>query len=111
MAGGCVAIIAGISEEASKTVKVSYEVTGKASDVVITYSTWHGDTGSTSQETVKSLPWTKEETTTGLAKGGTLTATLGASGGSLKCSVTVDDGKPKTATASGPFASASCSGF
>ncbi|MFE6165211.1 hypothetical protein ACFQ7F_40585 [Streptomyces sp. NPDC056486] len=105
------AIIAGISQETSKTVKVSYEVTGKGSDVVISYSTWHGDTGSISQETVTSLPWTKEETTTGLVKGGTLNATLGASGGSLKCSVTVADGKPKTATASGPFATASCSGF
>ncbi|MFD5985326.1 hypothetical protein [Streptomyces cyaneofuscatus] len=37
--------------------------------------------------------------------------TLGESGGKAVRSVAVDDEAPRTATASGTFASASCSGF
>ncbi|MCF2530511.1 hypothetical protein [Yinghuangia soli] len=110
-AGGCVAIIAGVSNEASKTVKVKYQVTGDARSVTVTYTTWNDGDTSTSQDTVTQLPWTKEMDAKGFSRGGSLVVTIGAAGGSVECSVTVDDGQPKTATASGAFASAACTDF
>ncbi|MEU6849914.1 hypothetical protein ABZ901_08300 [Actinacidiphila alni] len=110
-AGGCAVIVATVSHEVTKTVKVKYSVTGTATNVTISYSTWHDDNISTSQETAKTLPWRKEVSTKGFIKGGTLTITLGEAGGKAECSVVVDNGTPKTATASGPFATASCDGF
>ncbi|MDX3693453.1 hypothetical protein PV726_24515 [Streptomyces europaeiscabiei] len=110
-AGGCVAIIAGISHEASKTVEVEYAVTGNARDVTIAYSVWNDDGISTRSETVKALPWRKIVKTKGFTKGGSLLISLSGSGGTATCSVTVDHDTPKTATASGPSAAASCSGF
>jgi hypothetical protein len=100
-----------INHEAKKTVKVEYKVTGTAKDVSVAYSKWENDNWSQSQSTVPKLPWTKEESATGLVKGGDLTVTTSASGGSVKCSVSVDGGTPKTATASGAYATASCDGF
>ncbi|WP_433891782.1 hypothetical protein [Streptomyces sp. CA-111067] len=110
-AGGCVAIIAGVSHEATKSVSVKYRVTGTARNVNIAYSTWHDENLSTSEETVATLPWHKELSTKGFIKGGTLSITLGEAGGTATCSVVVDNDSPKTATASGPFATASCDGF
>ncbi|MFG2197164.1 hypothetical protein [Streptomyces sp. NPDC048639] len=110
-AGGCIAIVVGISNEASKETTVKYTVTGDARDVSIAYSTWHDDNLSTSQQTVARLPWTKEVKTTGLTRGGSLSVTTGAAGGSVKCSVAANDGKPNTATASGEFATATCDDF
>lgn len=113
--GGCVAFVAlvvsEVAEEAARPARVSYAATGTASGVTITYSTWHGGNTSASQLGDRTLPWTKEITTTGFVKGGSLVVTLGADGGSATCSVTVDDSPPVTATATGPFASAVCSGF
>ncbi|OIV37107.1 hypothetical protein BIV57_12775 [Mangrovactinospora gilvigrisea] len=100
-----------INSESKKTYKIHYEVTGTATHAVISYSKWDKDNWSTSQTTVDKLPWTRTETATGLVKGGDLSVTLGAGGGSAKCSVTVNKGTPKTANASGAFASASCNGF
>ncbi|MFZ4267961.1 hypothetical protein [Streptomyces arboris] len=115
MIGGCVAVVAGIfkgvSDESERTVRIRYEVTGTAENVSISYSTYRDGDISTSQETARSLPWTKEVTTKGFMKGGSLIITLGESGGKAACSVTVDDDAPRRATASGAFASASCSGF
>jgi hypothetical protein len=111
VAGGCVAIVAGISHEVSKTVKVEYAVTGNARDVTIAYSVWSDDGVSTRSETVKSLPWRKVMKTKGFAKGGSLLISLSGSGGTATCSVTVDDDTPKTSTAKGPSAAATCSGF
>lgn len=110
-AGGCVAILAAISNEASKTVTVKYEVTGDASNVTVTYTTWDDGNTATSQERVAQLPWTKEMKAKGFGRGGSLIVSLGAAGGSVSCSVTVDDTAPKTAQATGPFATATCSDF
>ncbi|SEC94206.1 hypothetical protein [Streptomyces sp. TLI_105] len=110
-AGGCVAIIAGISHEVSKDVTVEYAVTGNARDVTIAYSVWNDDGISTRSETVKKLPWRKTLKTKGFMKGGSLLISLSGSGGTATCSVAVDDDPPKTATASGPSAAATCSGF
>ncbi|MEU9140425.1 hypothetical protein AB0D33_31490 [Streptomyces sp. NPDC048404] len=111
VAGGCAAVIAGISHEASKTVEVEYAVTGDARDVTIAYSVWNDDGISTRSETVKTLPWRKVVKTKGFTKGGSLLISLSGSGGTAVCSVTVDHDTPKTSTASGPSAAASCSGF
>jgi hypothetical protein len=111
LAGGIAAIVASVNHEVTKSVTVKYSVTGTARNVAIAYSTWRNENLSTSQETARTLPWSKNVTTKGFVKGGSLAVTLGAEGGTATCSVVVDNGKPHTATASGPFASADCSGF
>lgn len=115
LAGGCAAVFAlfanEVSKESGKTVTIRYEVTGRARDVAISYSTWRGSDESVSQETGVTLPWSKQVEAKGFLKGGTLIVTLGSEGGSATCSVVVGDGTPKTATASGAFASASCGDF
>ncbi|MCX4651912.1 membrane protein [Streptomyces sp. ScaeMP-e48] len=115
LVGGCVGAIAlvanEVSDESDRTVRVRYEVTGTAENVSIAYSTWRDGDMSTSQVTSERLPWTKEVSTTGFVKGGTLAVTLGEAGGKVACSVTVDGGEPRRATASGAFATATCSGF
>ncbi|MGW5633415.1 hypothetical protein [Streptomyces sp. NPDC003832] len=111
VAGGCVAVVAGISNEVSKTVEVEYEVTGNARDVTIAYSVWNDGGVSSRSETVETLPWRKVVKTKGFMKGGSLLISLSGSGGTATCSVTVDQGDPKTSTASGPSAAATCSGF
>lgn len=109
--GAVAAIVAAVSHEATKSVSVKYSVTGTAGNVAIAYSTWRNDTISTSQETARTLPWHKNVTTKGFIKGGSLSVTLGAAGGTATCSVVVDNGSAHTATATGPFASADCTGF
>ncbi|WP_185301285.1 MmpS family transport accessory protein [Streptomyces finlayi] len=115
LTGGCVAVVAlvvnGVSEESDRTVRVRYEVTGTAKGVTIAYTTWRDGDLSTSQETGQSLPWRRDVEATGFVKGGTLAVTVGAAGGNVRCSVTVDDGSRRTATASGPSATATCTGF
>ncbi|MFC0844550.1 hypothetical protein ACFH04_12660 [Streptomyces noboritoensis] len=115
LAGGCAAVFAlfanEVSKESEKTVTIRYEVTGRARDVLITYSIWHGGDESQNQVNGVTLPWSKQVEAKGVLKGGTLTVTLSSEGGNATCSVTVGDGTPKTATASGAFASASCSDF
>lgn len=111
LAGGIGGIVAAVHHEATKSVTVKYSVTGTARDVAIAYSTWRNENISTSQDTARTLPWHKSVTTKGFVKGGSLSVTLGAAGGTATCSVVVGNGKPHTATANGPFASADCSGF
>jgi len=111
LAGGITAIVASVHHEVTKSVTVKYSVTGTARDVSIAYSTWRNENISTSQDTARTLPWSKEVTTKGFVKGGSLSVALGAEGGTATCSVIVDNGKAHTATANGPFATADCSGF
>ncbi|MER7346869.1 hypothetical protein ABT390_15880 [Streptomyces aurantiacus] len=114
LAGGCAVLVVGIVNEVDKEtereVTVTYEVTGDAKDLVITYSTYSDGNLSQSQVTDVDPPWRKEEKTTGFVKGGTLTVTTGASGGTVRCKVTAD-GTTRTATASGTAATAVCDGF
>ncbi len=110
VAGIVAAVVAG-TRESTKSVTVDYRVTGSARGVSIAYSTWHDGRLSVSQETVQTLPWRKTLSTDGFVRGGSLSITLGAEGGTAKCSVVVDGGKAYTATASGPFATADCTGF
>jgi hypothetical protein len=109
-AAGTTKAINDVNTEAGRTVTVHYEVSGTAKDATVTYSVANGTNWSTSQEQVQ-LPWTKDLTSTGLAKGGTLTVTTGAGGGNATCKVVVDGKDTKTADAVGQFATASCDGF
>ncbi|MER5298303.1 hypothetical protein ABT039_02435 [Streptomyces lasiicapitis] len=114
LAGGCAALIVGVVNEVDKETKreitVTYEVTGDAKDVTVTYSTYNEEGLSQNQVTGVDPPWRKEEKTTGFVKGGTLVVSTGASGGTVRCKVTAD-GTTRTATASGTFATATCDGF
>ena len=99
-----------VNKQATAVATVHYEVTGDAKNVTINYTTY-GDSISSSQESAATLPWTKDLQEKGLVKGGSLTVIAGANGGTVACKVVVD-GKPvKSGSASGPFATASCSGF
>ncbi|MEU2853295.1 hypothetical protein AB0K71_01125 [Streptomyces syringium] len=109
--GGCAVLFAVVSDESDKTVTVKYEVTGDAKDVTIVHTTWSSGNRSENLQKVPSLPWRKQIDTKGFAKGGLLAVTTGPRGGSVTCSVTVGDGKPTTATASGAGATATCEGF
>jgi hypothetical protein len=99
-----------MKKESDRVVTVHYEVAGDAKNVTISYTTF-GDGADTSQETAAVLPWTKDVQTTGFAKGGSLTVSAGPDGGMVTCKVVVGGKEAKTGTASGPFATASCSGF
>ncbi|MGW7532902.1 MmpS family transport accessory protein [Amycolatopsis sp. NPDC054798] len=100
-----------INDEANRSVTIHYEVTGTAKDASISYTTIGDGSTSTNQEQPKSLPWSKDMTTKGLFKGGTLSVTTGAEGGDVTCKVVVDGKETKTSKASGNFATASCNGF
>lgn len=100
-----------VNEEANREVTVRYEVTGDAPSVSVHYTTFGDGSTSMSQEDVTDLPWSKELTTKGLFKGGSLTVSTGAQGGSVTCTVTVDGEDTKSSTASGEFSTASCDGF
>ncbi|WP_367130532.1 MULTISPECIES: hypothetical protein [Streptomyces] len=111
LAGGCAALVIGLDKETDKTVRVRYEVTGSAKDVAVAYTTWNDGGLVTQKESHRDLPWRKELVTKGFVKGGLLAVTTGKGGGTVACSVTVNDGRPRTATASGPDATATCTGF
>jgi heme/copper-type cytochrome/quinol oxidase subunit 2 len=99
-----------VREEANRPATIVYEVTGDATNVTVTYTSF-GDGLSSSTEPAARLPWTKQLNVTGLAKGGSLTVATGPGGGTVTCKVTID-GKPvATNTASGTGAIASCTGF
>jgi hypothetical protein len=99
-----------ISTEVNKTVTVSYDAGGTAKDATVTYSTF-STSGSSEGQLDTAMPWHKDVTASGFGKGGILTVTAGADGGTVTCKVTVDGAVQKTATASGAFASATCSNF
>lgn len=109
--GAIVGLAVAAHHEATQPVTVRYSVTGTARSVGIAYSTFDNQTISTTKVTAPTLPWTKQLTTTGYTRGGALTVTLGASGGTATCSATAGNGRTYTATATGPFASAQCRGF
>ncbi|MCX4732489.1 hypothetical protein [Streptomyces sp. NBC_01363] len=112
--GGAVAVevVAGaLSREGTKPLRITYEVTGTAKDVTVTYPTWHDGDLSTARLTLRTLPWAGETRTRGFMSGGSFAVTLGASGGEVACAVTADNGTVRTATASGAFATATCGGF
>lgn len=97
-----------INEEANREAVIVYEVTGDATNVDVTYSVFNEDDYSTKDETVATLPWTKEVRTKGYVKEGQIIVTTGEAGGTVTCKITVDGKEVETATATGPFEMATC---
>jgi hypothetical protein len=97
-----------ITEEANREAVIVYEITGDATNVDVTYSVFSDENMSTKDETVATLPWSKEVKTKGYVKEGQLIVTTGEAGGSVTCKVTVDGKVVDEATASGPFELATC---
>jgi len=112
---GCAALfgsaVSSVDKQMNTPVQVAYDVTGTAKTAHITYSVWQNGNSSMAQESDATLPWHKSVTSSGFAKGGDLTVTLDEKGGSVTCTVTIPGRAPITSTASGPFATASCTGF
>ena len=99
-----------VREEANRPATIVYDVTGDATNVTITYTTF-GDNLASSSEPAATLPWTKQIEVTGLVKGGSLTVTTGPDGGTVKCTVTIDGKQVSTNSSTGAGAIATCSGF
>ncbi|MGA6168230.1 MmpS family transport accessory protein [Amycolatopsis magusensis] len=95
-----------VQDEYNRTAAVTYDVTGDATGVEVTY----GEALNPISETVSALPWTKQMENKGLIKGGMLTVMADETGGEVTCKITVDGTVVATNTASGPFAVAICTG-
>ena len=111
---GCMALVGGVAneidKESSRTVEVTYRVTGEGSSASITFSDANLNIA---QDTQAALPWEKKVTIDGLGKMATLTATNSFdadAGTAITCAIVVDGSELYTNTATGPGASASCSG-
>lgn len=110
-AGGCLAVVAmvgsRIDSEAQPAVNVTYEVAGSGSSVNITYT----DGGyNTAQQTVTTLPWTKDVRVDGLIKTVWLTAANGPDDGTVTCKITAGGKTLAQETATGPYTVVSCIG-
>jgi hypothetical protein len=99
-----------VSKQANEVATISYDAGGSSKGAIVTYSTF-SSAGSSEGQVTTNLPWHKDVSTTGLGKSGILTVTAGLDGGTVTCKVTVNGAVQKTATASGPGASATCSNF
>ncbi len=97
-------------EDATGESTITYEVSGDVASADVDYSTY-GDEITSNQETVTTLPWTKEMKTEGFAKGGSLVVMADEVGGTVTCRVLIDGKETATNTASGSFAIATCTGF
>lgn len=112
---GCMAFFGGVAneidKESNRTVEVTYRVTGEggtASSITFTDADWN-----TAQDTSVSLPWEKKVSIDGLGKLASLMASNSidaAPGTAITCEILVDGEVKYTNTATGPGASASCSG-
>jgi hypothetical protein len=101
--------ISDVNDQATQHHTITYSVTGNSKTADIDYSTFE-QADSVKSETGAAVPWTKTVEATGLFIGA-FTVTTGEDGGSVTCKVVVDGKDVKTATASGEFAVASCTGF
>jgi hypothetical protein len=99
-----------IDKQANTTVTISYDATGTAKNATVTYSTF-SDGGSADGQLDTTLPWHKDVRANGLGRGGVLSVTAGADGGTVTCKVTVDGAVRQTESASGAFATATCGNF
>ncbi|WP_420367267.1 DUF4190 domain-containing protein [Curtobacterium sp. L1-20] len=94
---------------------VVYTVTGDSTDSSITWATSTDGDGGSEQASGAKLPWTKEVKVKGSSKGlnfnsFTVTASNGTTGGEITCEIKVDGKVVSTKSASGEYASATCSG-
>ncbi|MGO3325201.1 hypothetical protein [Gordonia sp. (in: high G+C Gram-positive bacteria)] len=111
MIGGCFAIVGGAAEsidnESKRVVTVTYEITGDGVGSAM-YTTQNWDTA---HDTDVTFPWKKDVQITGLGKPVSLMASNNFdSSGTIKCSIRQGDKVIAENTASGPGASANCSG-
>jgi hypothetical protein len=111
--GGCIAVVGGgtaaIDSANHQKHTVVYQVTGAGTGVTIGYNTWDNSHGGSATASGVTLPWTKKVVGSGLFSVYQVTVTLGPSGGSATCSVTVDGDEVTTNGAGGPFGIATCS--
>ncbi|GGL19777.1 MmpS family transport accessory protein [Nocardia jinanensis] len=111
LVGGCLAVVAGVSDEvgdrSGPAVTVTYRVEGTGDDVSITYL--DNDLGMAG-ETAAALPWRREVTIDGFGTMVSLTAINDADGGEVTCRILVGDRIVSEQTSTGPYASAGCSG-
>jgi hypothetical protein len=99
-----------VVQQSTETVTISYDAGGTSKGAIVTYSTF-SDGGSSEGQVTTNLPWHRSVKATGFGRGGLMTVTAGPNGGSVSCKVTVNGVVEKTATASGPDSSATCSDF
>lgn len=103
--------VSDVNQQQNAVSTITYEVTGDAKGATVTYSSFDGSGSAMNQETASQLPWHKDIQAKGLFSGGSLVVSAGSDGGTVACKVTVNGKESKTATASGPFATATCAGF
>ncbi|MBB5954812.1 hypothetical protein FHS29_001382 [Saccharothrix tamanrassetensis] len=108
---GAVALAVWAARPADPPSVVVYEVSGEARDATVTYSTFDEEGSATRQVELTSFPWYQEVRVDGEVSGGVLTVTIGPTGGSVACKISVDGVERKSATATGPLTSALCNGF
>lgn len=104
-------VVSDVQDQATQQHTVVYEITGDAKAVDVSYTTFGEHTLLIEGESGAPTPWTKTVQATGFLDGAQFTATADEQGGSVTCKVTVDGKVTKTATASGPHAMATCTGF
>ncbi len=113
--GGCTALIAGgtaaVDHAAHQTHTIVYSVTGTGQATDITYDTIQQGSGQNGESQLANvnLPWTMTIKASGLITSYTVSGTIGQNGGTLTCRITEDGRQLATNTASGAFATASCS--
>ncbi|MGW6331320.1 MmpS family transport accessory protein [Nocardia rhamnosiphila] len=111
LVGGCVAVVAGIGNEAGEAadreVAVSYEVVGTAGDVSITYL---GHDLGMARETAAGLPWRRDVLIESFGTMVSLIAVNDADGGDVTCRILVGGRLVSEQTSTGSYASAGCSG-
>ena len=95
-----------VNNEIDRVAHVTYEVTGDAKNVELTY----GEVLKPKNETAATLPWSRNVENKGVIKGGTLMVTTDESGGTVECKITVDGKVVSTNRAKGPYAVAHCAG-
>jgi hypothetical protein len=98
-----------INDANTKVHTVIYTVSGSGSATITYDAVDNGHSGETQNSDV-ALPWTKTIKGSGLFNAYTVTATLGDAGGTATCTLTVDGKQVSSNTATGSFASATCTG-
>ena len=108
--GGCMAMLGGAANEVDKQMnaehKITYAIEGDATDATVTYNV---DETNTAQDSGVAAGWTKDVTVKGIF-GGHISASNGLyDTGAITCKIIANGKTLSENTATGEFASASCS--
>ncbi len=110
---GCSALVVGVDISLHhlnlKLHVVVYSVTGTGT-ATITYNAFDDNHNGSAQASKVRLPWTKTIVELDPFNVYSVTATVGASGGTATCTLSVDYKQVSTNTASGAFSAATCTG-